>query len=266
MTPLASVLAILVGISLGLLGAGGSILTVPIFSYVLHLPAKSAIAMSLPVVGVTSLVGAVGHWRHGHVHLRSAAIFGVVTMVGAYGGARLAIHLPGQLQLLMFAVVMLGAAASMLRPRHATVTESTDATPVSPALLAVGAIVGILTGLLGIGGGFLLVPALTTLGHVPMHQAIGTSLLVITMNAASGIAGYAGHVPVDWALVGIFTSLTVVGVLAGTRLAPRVPAAALRRAFGIVLLVIGLFLLVQNRHALGTGVAAPASSTPAAPR
>ena len=266
MTLLAAALALVVGVSLGLLGAGGSILTVPIFTYVLQLPAKSAIAMSLPVVGVTSLVGAIGHWRHGHVHLSSAAVFGLVTMAGAFAGAKVAIHISGQLQLLMFAVVMLGAAASMLRPPRPPAPEAAPVTPASPALLGVGAIVGVLTGILGIGGGFLLVPALVGLGHVPMHQAIGTSLLVIAMNAAAGIAGYAGHVPIDWRLVVAFTSLTILGVLAGTRLAPRVPAAVLRRAFAGVLVVIGLFLLVQNRHALGSRAAVPPVSNPAAPR
>ncbi|HEX5632335.1 MAG TPA: sulfite exporter TauE/SafE family protein [Gemmatimonadales bacterium] len=258
MTPLAAVLALLVGLSLGLLGGGGSILTVPILTWVLHIPAKSAIAMSLPVVGGTSLVGAIGHWRQGQVHLRTALVFGLVTMAGAWAGARLAVFLSGAFQLLLLAVVMLAAAGSMLRPRRGEPPVAGPVAPGRPALLAVGVGVGLLTGVVGIGGGFLIVPALVVLGRIPVHQAIGTSLLVITMNAAAGAAGYVGQATIDWPLVAGFLAAAVVGVLAGTRRAPRVPAAALRRGFGVFLLVVGALLLVQQRHALTSPAAASA--------
>lgn len=258
MTVLGYLLAIVVGLSLGMLGGGGSTLTVPIFVYVLGLPAKSAIAMSLPVVGTTSLVGALSHWRAGNVDVRVAVLFGLVAMAGSYTGARFAELLSGTLQLLLLAVVMIVSAVSMLRR-----TVPTEHASASPALLAlVGVGVGLLTGIVGIGGGFLIVPALVVLGRVPIRQAIGTSLLVIAMNTVSGSLGYATHVSFDWGIVILFTALALTGVLVGTRVASRVPAASLKRAFGIFLILVGALILVQNRHALANP---GADSPPPAP-
>lgn len=252
-------LAAVIGLSLGLLGGGGSILTVPVLVYVLGFGAKPAIAMSLPVVGATSLVGAVGHWRAGNVHLRTALIFGVIAMVGSYLGARLAVFLSGAVQLTTLALVMLAAAASMLRARSVhgateSVGDSEHAavgTPLPMAkLLVVGLAVGVLTGIVGIGGGFLIVPALVVLGRVPMKQAVGTSLLVIAMNSVSGFAGYAGTVDVPWGFLTAFTGVAIAGILAGTSLVRFVSAGALKRGFAVFLLVIGAFMLWQNRAAL----------------
>lgn len=214
--------------------------------------------MSLPVVGATSLVGALSHWRAGNVNLRIAVLFGLVAMAGSYTGARFAALLSGTLQLLLLAIVMIVSAVSMLRP-----TVPTERASASPALLAlVGVGVGLLTGIVGIGGGFLIVPALVVLGRVPIRQAIGTSLLVIAMNTVSGAAGYASHVSFDWRVVFLFTALALVGVLAGTRLASRVPAASLKRAFGVFLILVGALILVQNRHALASPGADASASTP----
>lgn len=243
-------LASAIGLSLGLLGGGGSILTVPIFVYVLGYAAKPAIAMSLPVVGATSLVGAVGHWRAGNVNLRQAVSFGVVAMVGAYAGARLAVLVSGVVQLTLLAVVMLAAAMSMLRrPRDRAATAGTaDAKPVSrPLVLLVGLGVGLLTGLVGIGGGFLIVPALVILARLPMKQAVGTSLVVIAMNSASGFAGYLGQVDVPWAFMGMFTAVAIGGILVGTYLVRFVSQQALKRAFALFLLLMGGVILYQNR-------------------
>lgn len=262
-------LATLIGLSLGLMGGGGSILTVPIFVYVLGFAAKPAIAMSLPVVGITSLVGAIGHWRAGNVHLRTAAIFGIVAMLGAYLGARLAVFIPGPVQLLTLAVVMLAAAASMLRARPAPV----DGAPGSPPdtalplgkIIAVGIAVGVLTGIVGIGGGFLIVPALVVLGRVPIKQAVGTSLLVIAMNSVSGFLGYAGQVEIPWPFLARFTAFAVAGILAGTYLVRYVSPAALKRGFAMFLLVVGAFMLYQNRGVL-TGASGPTSASTSATR
>ena len=243
-------LASVIGLSLGLLGGGGSILTVPIFVYVLGYAAKPAIAMSLPVVGATSLVGAFGHWRAGNVNLRQAFSFGIVAMVGAYAGARLAVLVSGVVQLTLLAVVMLGAAMSMLRQtgsRPAAV-GTVDAEPVSRWLvLVVGLGVGMLTGLVGIGGGFLIVPALVLLARLPMKQAVGTSLLVIAMNSASGFAGYLGQVDVPWRFMAMFTVVATGGILAGTYLVRFVSQRALKRAFGVFLLLMSGVMLYQNR-------------------
>jgi hypothetical protein len=243
-------LATLIGLSLGLLGGGGSVLTVPVLVYVLGVAAKPAIAMSLPVVGVTSLVAAVLHARLGNVRVTTALPFGALAMAGAFAGARLSAFLSGAAQLALLGAVMLAAAVAMLRR-----DRSAAALRVSPrlALLVPAALgVGVLTGLVGIGGGFLVVPALVLLADVPMKQAVGTSLLVIAMNSASAFAGYLGTVDVDWGFLAGFTAAAVAGALVGTALAARVPQAALKRAFAVFLLAAGAFVLYQNRSALGT--------------
>lgn len=253
---MAFLLAALIGLSLGLMGGGGSILTVPVFVYVLGFGAKAAIAMSLPVVGATSLVGAARHWRAGNVHVRTALVFGLIAMAGSYLGARLAVFLSGQVQLVTLALVMLAAAASMLRsgPAQAAALAMRDsrhsgaggASMPMPRLLAAALAVGLLTGIAGIGGGFLIVPALVVLARVPMKQAVGTSLLVIAMNSVSGYAGYAGTVDVPWLFLAAFTGVAIVGVLAGTHLVRFVSAAALRRGFALLLLAVGGLMLYQN--------------------
>lgn len=192
------VLAALIGLLLGLLGGGGSILTVPVFVYVAGIDAKLAIAASLPVVGLTSLVGAAGHWRAGNVNLRVAAMFGVIAMAAAYIGARLSVLVTGAVQMALLAVVMIGAAASMLRSRPAPRCGDTASGDVGVAslplrvLVPAAAGVGVLTGLVGVGGGFLVVPALVVLAGLPMKQSVGTSLVVITMNSAAGFIGHHG--------------------------------------------------------------------------
>lgn len=255
-------LAALVGLSLGMLGGGGSILAVPVFIYAMGMGAKQAIAMSLPVVGVTSLVGAIGHARTGNVQVRIALGFGAVATLGAFAGARLAALLSDTVQLLLFAMVMLAAAASMARrrrpaegnggPRHA-----------SPLVIATaGTAVGVLTGVVGVGGGFLIVPALVLLAGVPMKEAVGTSLLVIAMNSAAGFAGYLGQVSIPWGVLAGFTAAAIVGILSGTYLARFVPADALRRAFAVFLLAMSGFVFYHNRQVLTGPAAAESAATP----
>jgi hypothetical protein len=258
-------LAVLIGLSLGLLGGGGSILTVPVLVYVLGYAAKPAIAMSLPVVGITSLIGAALHRRLGNVRVATALTFGPVAMVGAFGGAKLAPTLSGAVQLTLLALVMLAAAVSMLRGTAPSTAGGERDAPARLALLVPVALgVGVLTGLVGIGGGFLVVPALVLLARVPMRQAVGTSLMVIAMNSASGFAGYIGHVELDWGFLAGFTAAAVAGALAGTALAARVPQAALRRAFAIFLLAVGSFVLYRNR-ATFRSVASATLSSPVSP-
>lgn len=243
-------LAALIGLSLGVLGGGGSILTVPIFVYVLGFGAKPAIAMTLPVVGATSLVGAASHWREGNLEPRVALLFGAVAMSGAYLGARLAHLLTGAEQLALLGVVMIGAALSMLRGRP----EADASLPRRPAaIIAAAALtVGMLTGLVGIGGGFLVVPALVLLARTPMKQAVGSSLLVIAMNSAAGSVGYLGQVEVPWGFLAGFTALAVAGILAGTRLVRYVSQHQLRRSFAVFLLAMAAFILYQNRAVFAT--------------
>jgi uncharacterized membrane protein YfcA len=261
LTLLGLLLASLIGVSLGLLGGGGSILTVPVLVYVLGFAAKPAIAMTLPVVGTASLVGAVGHWRAGNVNPRVALLFGLAAMAGAFVGARLAIHVPGAVQLATLGVVMLAAAASMFRGRREG--QAPDAARPLPVLLGAALAVGLLTGFVGIGGGFLIVPALVLLAGAPMKQAVGTSLVVIAMNSLAGFAGYLGSVEIPWRFLASFTAAAVVGILVGTRLVRHVSADQLRRGFAVFLVLLAALVLYQNRAVF---IAADVPTAAAAPR
>jgi uncharacterized membrane protein YfcA len=250
------VFALLVGLSLGVLGGGGSVLTVPIFVYVMGFPAKQAIAMSLPVVGATSLAGAVGHWRTGNFDLRAGLIFGALAMVGARVGAALASRVSGALQLTLLGLVMIVAAVLMLRRREAEETSTpapsrrVRGAARTAAVAGVGLGVGVLTGLVGVGGGFLFVPALVLLGRLNVKVAIGTSLFVIAASTVAGFLGYRGHVRVPWSVVATFTAVALVGLVSGTRLVPRLSSQALRRLFAYFLIVMAAFILYQNRGVL----------------
>lgn len=252
-------LAVVIGVALGMLGGGGSILTVPVFTYVAGLEPKIAIASSLPVIAVASTIGAIGHWRAGSVQLRTAALFGGFAMIGGFSGARLSGLLPARAQLLLFAAIMLGAAVSMLRPPRAPASTSPTKPLALGTLLPLGLGVGVLTGLLGVGGGFLIVPALTQFGRLPMHLAIGTSLTVIAMNSLAGTLGYLGQVPLPYPLLIPFTGLAVMGIVAGTLLARRVPPQALRRAFAMLLLLVAGYIVYQNRPQSGVTASTAAS-------
>jgi uncharacterized membrane protein YfcA len=236
------VLSVGVGVALGMLGGGGSILTVPLLVYVAGLDAKEAIATSLFVVGVTSAVGAFSHARAGRVRWRTGLLFGAAGMAGAYAGGRVAEYLPGSLLLVAFGLMMLATAVAMLRGRRAP--EGTVHTELP--LLHVGlhgVVVGVVTGLVGAGGGFLVVPALVLLGGLPMGAAVGTSLVVIAMKSAAGLAGYLHSVQIDWGLALAVTAAAVLGSVLGGRLVGRVDPDVLRRAFGWFVVVMGVFVL-----------------------
>jgi uncharacterized protein len=248
-------LAAVVGVTLGLLGGGGSILMVPLLVYVAGMEAKEAIAASLVVVGVTAAVSAIGHARAGRVRWRTGLLFGAAGMVGAFAGGFLGGHLPGQLLMAAFALMMVATAVAMLRGRKDVDSSKAHAEfPVGRMLLD-GVVVGLVTGLVGAGGGFLVVPALALLGGLPMGVAVGTSLLVVAMKSFAGLTGYLATVSIDWALVGAVTAAAVVGSLAGARLVDRIPADVLRKAFGWFVLAMGALVLVQQAP---EGIRAPA--------
>lgn len=245
-------LAVAVGFVLGLLGGGGSILAVPIFLYVFHVPPKPAIAMSLVVVGMSAFIGFLTHWRQGTVNVRIALSFGALAMIGAFGGARIARFVPASAQMALFAAFALTAALMMLRdsmraPRVAASGPSIPASSrLSPLLGAQALAVGVLTALIGAGGGFLIVPALVLMANVPVKEAIGSSLLIIAMNASSGVAGYVGQVAFDWPLVAWFTAVAGVGAVIGTRFMRKLPAARIKQAFAILILVLGTYLVIRR--------------------
>lgn len=254
MIVLALVLAIFVGVALGLLGGGGSILTLPILQYVVGIEAHAAIAASLFVVGATSLVALIPHARGGRVDVRVGLLFGSTSMAGAYLAGRGASFIPPGVLLVLFAVMMVVTAFAMLRGRPKPDAASADGervrvrfTPSGLAMIGLeGLVVGAVTGLVGAGGGFLVVPALVVLGKLPMRLAVGTSLMVIALKSFAGFAGHASQVTLDWPLVLGLTAAALVGSLLGARAAGRVDPAKLRRGFGWFVVVMGVFMLAQE--------------------
>lgn len=255
MTALAIGLAVFVGIALGLLGGGGSILTVPLLAYVAGMEAEQAIATSLLVVGVTSAIGAISHARAGRVQWRTGLIFGAAGMAGAYTGGLLARFLPGTVLLIGFAVMMIATAVAMLCGRRNVDPPAGGHRLPVPKILALGLAVGLVTGLVGAGGGFVVVPALALTGGLPMPVAVGTSLIVIAMNSFAGLGGHLSSVQVDWPVALAVTAAAVVGVLIGTRLTSKVNPDALRKAFGWFVLAMSSVILAEEVHP-GVGIAA----------
>lgn len=245
MLALATALSVFIGIALGLLGGGGSILTVPLLVYVAGLDAKAAIASSLFVVGVTSLVGLVSHARAGRVRWRTGLFFGGAGMVGAFLGGKVGSLIPGAVLLVGFAIMMAVTAVAMIRGRKNVTAVQHGDLPVVRVLID-GIVVGFVTGIVGAGGGFLVVPALALLGGLPMPIAVGTSLLVIAMKSFAGFAGYATSVPIDWKVTLLVTAGAMVGALVGSAVAGRVHPDRLRTGFGWFVLVMAAFILGQE--------------------
>ncbi|MBE9096365.1 sulfite exporter TauE/SafE family protein [Tychonema sp. LEGE 07203] len=257
-------LAVGIGVSLGLLGGGGSVLALPVLVYVMGVAPKPAIAMTLIIVGTVSLLGSIPHARRGNLNLKTAVIFGTATMLGAYLGARIATlpFITSAFQMTLFGLSMLIAAGLMIyrtsKSKPVSSQDELDAIEyVKPVckycwlwLMTEGIAVGILTGLVGVGGGFAIVPALVLLGNIPMRQAIGTSLLIIACNSVAGLLGYLGHISLDWNLTVSFTFLAGCGTVIGAYLAQFIPAQQLQKSFGYFLLVVATFVLVQNRDSL----------------
>ena len=241
---LALALSTLIGLSLGLLGGGGSILAVPVLVYVARIDVHVAIGMSLAVVGTTALVGGVVHARAGRVDLRAAALFGGTGMLAAPLGAQATHAVAPRVLMLLFAGLMVVVGSLMLRGRGAGGGRPTRPHPA--AVPAAGLGVGLLTGFLGVGGGFLIVPALVLLGGLAIHRAVGTSLLVIALNSAGGIAGHLRQGEMPAGLTAAFTAAAALGALAGVRLAGSLDPGRLRRAFAVFVILVGLFLLARN--------------------
>jgi uncharacterized protein len=239
-----------IGVLLGMLGGGGSIVTIPVLVYLLDFDEKGAVAASLVVVGVTSAIGALLRARKSHIDWNVAMWFAITGAVGAYAGTWLSQFLSGKTQVLMLAGVMVVAAALMWSPLQAANLRTTPTTKRAATIL-MGTAVGMLTGLVGAGGGFLLVPALTLLSGLPLQTAMGTSLAVIACNAGVSVVGTmmrAGVAPFADARVVMVTVLTVAGLFVGTRISARIPAQQLRRGFAVFVWCVAAFLVVMQQR------------------
>jgi uncharacterized protein len=242
--PLSLALGFGIGISLGLLGGGGSILTVPALVYLIGQTPQAAVTTSLAIVGANSVVGAYFHSANGSLNWRVALMFGGAGMGVAYLAAGLSHLFTPAALLVMFALLMVSISIIMLL-QHKKVERGTHQAG-WPVIIGAGASVGLLTGILGVGGGFLIVPALVMLVGLPMYQAVGTSLVII---AANSLAGFIGHLEAslfDTTLTVIFVATGLAGTYAGSRLAQRVPAQRLKQVFAVFVLVLALYLLADN--------------------
>lgn len=241
--------AVAIGLSLGLLGSGGSIITVPVLVYLVGQPEKIAVAGSLGVVGSIASIGALQNIARGQIDWRSVLWFGLPGMAGTYGGALLSGHVSGAVQLAVFAVVMLVASVMMFR-RGGYQPMGGAARPIAK-VVADGLAVGLLTGFVGVGGGFLILPALVLLGGLTMHVAIGTSLAIISLNAFTGFFKHlhllsAQGQTLDWPVLMTFVVLGAAGSVVGSHYANRVPQDTLRRGFAVFLVLMAVFILYES--------------------
>ncbi|HEX6550273.1 MAG TPA: sulfite exporter TauE/SafE family protein [Gammaproteobacteria bacterium] len=243
---LALVGAVLIGLTLGLLGSGGSILTVPVLLYLVHMPDKLAIASSLGIVGGISFAGAIPYAWQRQVQWRYVLLFGIPDMAGAWAGVWISDFLPGALQLLIFAVVMLVASVVMLR-QPAIKPDIEQRHPVWKIVVS-GLGVGVIVGIVGVGGGFLIVPALVILGKLMMRPAVATSLVIIMLASFTGFIRNLHSLPryglhVDWRIIGLFILVGAVGSFAGHQIAGRLPQHRLKQLFGVFLVVMGIYIV-----------------------
>lgn len=239
------------GVLLGVFGSGGSIITMPALLYLLDVEPKSAIAMSLGIVAIVAAISALQHWRQGNVNLKITVVFGLFGVIGTYVGALVGVVIPVIIQLGIFALVMYAAAWKMLKSsRQSKLMPNNSGHSTNDlqyghiAMHGIG--VGILTGIVGVGGGFLIVPALALLSGLSMKKAVGTSLSIVSLKSFAGFAGYAGSVPIDYQLMGIFTAISIVGSIAGSQLSYRLQADSLKKGFGGFLLLVASYILFKS--------------------
>lgn len=251
--------AVLMGLSLGLIGGGGSILTVPILVYLFSVDAVLATAYSLFIVGLTSLIGSFSHMRMGNIHWKTALVFGVPSIAAVFlTRAYLVPALPDPLfsigtvavskslcMLIFFALLMVAAAYSMIKkPKKAADAGMGDLKFNYPLILGEGLVVGTITGLVGAGGGFLIIPALVLIAKLPMKQAVGTSLIIIAAKSLIGFTGdLKGNEVIEWNFLLVFSAIAIGGILAGSLLSKRIPNEKLKPAFGWFVLLMGIYII-----------------------
>lgn len=239
----AMALATLVGLSLGALGSGGSIITTPVLVYVAGIPPDQAVGMSLFIVGATSLAGALIHLRRGNVERTPVLFFALSGMVGSYFGSAGTAMVSGRTLMLIFAAIMLVVGTAMWFGSIG-LRRSMSCNPYK--CLGAGFGVGLLTGFIGVGGGFLIIPALVLFAGLESQKAIGTSLAIITFNSATGFLGQLRFVRMDWNFVGGFLFFALGGMFCGIALSRRLPDALLKRIFAITVMVLGVAIGLKN--------------------
>ncbi|GGZ27289.1 UPF0721 transmembrane protein [Echinicola pacifica] len=252
--------AILIGLSLGMIGGGGSILTVPILVYLLHVEPVLATAYSLFVVGLTSLVGSAKYMKAQLISYKAALIFGLPSMVAVFVIRKFLIHaLPDVIGtfwgyelsrdvfiLLLFAILMMLAAISMIRNGEKSEPSDQNSSLNVKVIFLAGLLEGSITGIVGAGGGFLIIPALVLLAHLPMRTAVGTSLLIIGVKSLIGFTGDVMEQSIDWMFLVWFSALSVVGIFIGARFASRVDESSLKKGFGWFVLVMGIYIVIKE--------------------
>ncbi|BFG70966.1 sulfite exporter TauE/SafE family protein [Sediminibacterium sp. KACHI17] len=260
--------SLVIGISLGLIGGGGSILTVPVLVYLFGVEPVLATAYSLFIVGTSSLVGALPKYKQGLVNIKTAVIFGIPSIAAVFATRKFIVpHIPSEvfqigdfivtkpiLMMLLFAVLMVFASVSMIREKgKSTKNENEEQKFNYPVILLEGAVVGVLTGLVGAGGGFLIIPALVLLSKLPMKQAVGTSLLIIAAKSLIGFTGDISNYKMDWTLLGLVTTLAIVGIFIGNQLSKKIDGNKLKKGFGWFVLVMGIYIIAKELLLPGAG-------------
>lgn len=248
-------LAVMVGLSLGLLGSGGAIFATPIFVYIWHFPDKQALASSFVIVVIVGLLSIWRHMRAGNINVKIVCLFAPMTMFGAHLGSKIAISLSGSTQLVFLSIMMLSAAGFMVRemiwPRAVTPNDACERDGLALHwLIFAGFLVGIMVGCVGIGGGFIIVPLLLGFARIPLTEAIGTALFIAVLNSAVGSYEHLKYVEIPWAPVLAFASLAAMGGIAGTMLIKHVPLRALKAMFIVALIFAASLLFYDNRQGL----------------
>ena len=256
--------SILIGISLGLIGGGGSILTVPVLVYLFHVEPMMATAYSLFIVGTSSLVGAFPKYKDGLISIKTAVVFGIPSIIAVFATRKLLVPaIPDEvftlagfvvtkaiLMMILFAILMVAASVSMIKTKKQTKEEAPETKQVFnyPMIILEGSIVGVLTGLVGAGGGFLIIPALVMLSKLPMKMAIGTSLLIIAAKSLIGFIGDAtsNGAQMDWKLLLVVTVLAIGGIFIGNVLSKKIDGNKLKKGFGWFVLVMGIYIIINE--------------------
>jgi uncharacterized membrane protein YfcA len=252
--------SLLIGISLGLIGGGGSILTVPVSVYLFKVEPITATAYSLFIVGATSLVGAFPKYKKGEINIKTAIVFGIPSILSVYSTRAFIVPaIPNEIftlgsfvatkafmTMLLFALLMVFASVSMIRSKKQVVDEEGEQVFNYPMILLEGTVVGLITGLVGSGGGFLIIPALVLFSKLPMKQAIGTSLLIIAAKSLIGFTGDLGHQSINWNLLLSITVLAITGIFIGNAMGNKIAADKLKKGFGWFVLIMGIYIIFRE--------------------